>query len=105
MRKVVFKDVDEKTKKLMFCQAKGGVYLFGYHSLQDSSAHSDQFFCTMEDAIESCFEKYDVNEEDWIIIADQPKNCQRDFIIPTRIKGREVGNPVFGYLQQFFKGQ
>jgi biofilm protein TabA len=105
MRKVVFQNIDEKTKKLMLCQAKGGVYLFGYYSLQDSSADWDHFFCTMEDAIESCFEEYGINEEDWIIIVDQPKNCQQDFIIPTRIKGREVGKPVFGQLQQFIKGQ
>ena len=105
MRKVVFKDVDGKTKKLMLCHAKGGVYLFGYYSLQDSFADWDHFFYTMEDAIECCFEDYDVNEEDWIIIADQPENCQQDFIIPTRIKSREVGKPVFGRLQQFVKGQ
>ncbi len=59
----------------------------------------------MEDAIECCFEDYGINEEDWIIIADQPKNCQQDFIIPTRIKGREAGKPAFGQLQQFIKGQ
>lgn len=105
MRKVAFKDIDGKTKKLMLCRAKGGVYLFGYYSLQDSSADWDYFFCTMEDAIESCVEEYDVNEEDWIIIANQPKSCQQDFIIPTRIKGREVGKPVFGHLQRFVKGQ
>ncbi|WP_418360275.1 hypothetical protein [Sphingobacterium detergens] len=105
MRKVVFKDIDGKTKKLMLCQAKGGVYLFGYYSLQDSSADWDHFFCTIEDAIECCFEEYGINEEDWIIIADQSKNCQQDFIIPTRIKGREAGKPAFGQLQQFIKGQ
>lgn len=105
MRKVVFKDIDGKTKKLMLCQAKGGVYLFGYYSLQDSSADWDHFFCTIEDAIECCFEEYGINEEDWIIIADQSKNCQQDFIIPTRIKGREAEKPAFGQLQQFIKGQ
>lgn len=105
MRKVVFQNIDEKTKKLMLCQAKGGVYLFGYYSLQDSSADWDHFFCTIEDAIECCFEEYGINEEDWIIIEDQPKNCQQDFIIPTRIKGREAGKPAFGQLQQFIKGQ
>ncbi len=105
MRKVVFKDIDEKTKKLMLCQAKGGVYLFGYYSSEDSSADWDHFFSTMEDASECCIEEYAINEEDWIIIADQLMHCQQDFIIPTRIKGREVGNPEFGYLQQFIKGQ
>ncbi|MFU1859357.1 hypothetical protein ACK8HY_20320 [Sphingobacterium sp. NGMCC 1.201703] len=105
MRKVVFQNIDEKTKKLMLCQAEGGVYLFGYYSLQDSSADWDHFSYTMEDAMECCFEEYGVNREDWIIIEDQPKNCQQDFIIPTRIKGREDGNPAFGQLQQFIKGQ
>ncbi|MGJ1409092.1 hypothetical protein ACR78Z_05410 [Sphingobacterium thalpophilum] len=105
MRKVVFQNIDEKTKKLMLCQADGGVYLFGYYSLQDSSADWDHFFYTMEDAMECCFEEYGVHEEDWIIIEDQPKNCQQDFIIPTRIKGREVGKPAFGQLQQLIKGQ
>ncbi|WP_286858451.1 MULTISPECIES: hypothetical protein [Sphingobacterium] len=105
MRKVVFKDIDGKTKKMMLCQAKGGVYLFGYYSLEDGSADWDHFFSTMEDASECCIEEYAINEEDWIIIADQPKNCQQDFIIPTRIKGRKVGKPVFGHLQRFVEGQ
>ncbi|MFC3355485.1 hypothetical protein [Sphingobacterium zeae] len=105
MRKVVFQNIEEKTKKLMLCQTNGGVYLFGYYNLQDASADWDHFFCNMDDAIESCLEDYDVNKEDWITIEDQPKNCQQDFIIPTRIKGREAGKPVFGHLQQFVKGQ
>lgn len=104
MRKVVFKDIDGKTKKFMLCQAKGGVYLFGYYSLQDTSADWDQFFSSIEDALECCVEEYDINEEDWIIIADQPKNCQQDFIIPTMVKGRAIGKPAFGHLQQFVNG-
>jgi len=44
MRKVVFKDIAGKTKKLMLCQAKGGVYLFGYYSLEDTAADWDHFF-------------------------------------------------------------
>ncbi|WP_104381623.1 hypothetical protein [Sphingobacterium sp. HMA12] len=105
MRKVVFKDIDGKTKKLMLCQAKGGVYLFGYYSLGDSSADWDHFFSTMEDASACCIEEYAINEEDWIIIADQPIHCQQDFIIPTMVKGREGGKPAFGHLQQFIKEQ
>jgi len=105
MRKVAYKNIDGKTKKLMLCPAKEGVYLFGYYSLQDTSADWDHFFSTIEDANECCLEEYNISEEDWIIIADQPKNCQQDFIIPTMVKGREFGKPAFGHLQHFIKGQ
>ncbi len=105
MRKVIYKDVDDKTKKLMLCKAKEGVYLFGYYSLEDSSANWDHFFSTIEDANECCFEEYNINEEDWIIISDPPKHCQQDFIIPTMVKGREVGKPEYGYLHRKIDGK
>jgi hypothetical protein len=58
MRKVIFKDIDDKTKKLMLCQTQEGVYLFGYYSLQDTSANWDYFFSTIKDANEYCEEEY-----------------------------------------------
>lgn len=105
VRKVIYKDIGDKTKKLMLCQTKVGIHLFGYYCLQDTSANWDHFFSTIEDANECCLEEYNINEEDWIIISDQPKHCQQDFIIPTMVKGRETGKPAFGHLQSFINGK
>jgi hypothetical protein len=105
MRKVAFKDIDDKTKKLMLCQTKEGVYLFGYYSLQDNSANWECFFSTIEDANECCEEEYNIKDEDWITISDQPEHCQQDFIIPTMVKGRDVGKPEYGHLQSFINGK
>jgi len=106
MRKLIYKDLEDgKTKKLMLCKEKGGVYLFGYYCLQDTSANWDHFFSTIEDANECCLEEYNINVEDWIIISDQPKHCQQDFIIPTMIKGRDIEKPEFGHSQSFIDGK
>jgi len=105
MRKVTYKDIDDKTKKLMLCQTKAGVYLFGYYCLQDTCANWDHFFSTIEEANECCLEEYNINEEDWIIISDQPRDCQQDFIIPTMVKGRDIGKPEFAHLQSFINGK
>ena len=100
MRKVIYKDTDDKTKKLMLCQAKKGVFLFGYYSLQDTAASWDHFFSTMHDANECCLEEYAIDEEDWIVISDPPKHCQQDFIVPTIVTtSKDSKTPKSSHIQ------
>jgi len=99
MRKVVYTDIIDEIKKLMIYESIEGVYLFGYDCLQDTSSTWDKWFENMEDAYEHCNTIYNIDKDDWITISDPFENCQHDFILPTRIKGKEFGKPEWGQYQ------
>ncbi|WP_337085140.1 hypothetical protein [Elizabethkingia anophelis] len=105
MRKLAYIDqTDIETKKIMLCQVKKGVYLFGYHYLQDTCANWDYFFATMEDAEECCLEEFGIEKEDWIIISNPLQNCQHDFIMPTMVD-KEAGKAELGYIKSLVNGK
>lgn len=101
MRKVVYIDNDPEIKKLMIYESEEGVFLFGYDCVNDSSAKWDNWIASVHDAEEYCGDIYKIQQQDWIVISDPVKDCQHDFIMPTRAKGREKGTPEFGKLQTY----
>ena len=105
MRKVLYTDFNDQTKKLMLYQAKDGVYVFGYDCLQDTGGNWDCYFETIEDADKFCVEEYDIDKENWITISEPMEYCQHDIIMPTMVKGRDVGKPEFGCLQSLISNQ
>lgn len=104
MRKVIFKDINDKTKKLMIYQAKREVFLFVYNSLEDTSCNWDYWFATLEEADECCQEEYNIAPEEWITIAEPHQHCQHDIISPTRLKGIDIGQIEIGQLQTLIEG-
>ncbi len=88
----------------MLYECLDGVYVFGYDCLQDAGSISDYLQYTLEAAEEFCKDEYGVDSNDWISIADPIDNCQDDFILPTRVKGRERGNPEWGHFQTLVNG-
>lgn len=99
MRKVAFTTGNDSVKKVMLYECSNGVYVFGYDCLQDTSSISDYLQDTVEDAENFCKDEYNINSNNWILIADPLDNCQHDFILPTRVKGKENGNPEWGHFQ------
>jgi hypothetical protein len=99
MRKLAFIDIVDKIQKLMIYQSEEGVFLFGYDCLQDTSSIWDNWFMTMEEANEYCQNVYKIDNEKWISISDPLENCQDDFIMPTKVKGREMNMPEYGKFQ------
>lgn len=99
MRKLAFINIIDEIRKLMIYQSNEGVFLFGYDCLQDTSSKWDNWFMTVEEAEEYCQDVYKVDNDKWISISDPFENCQHDFIIPTRVKGRGTGKPEYGKLQ------
>ena len=97
MRKVAFVNVVDETLKLMIYQCDEGIYLFGYECIQDASSKWDNWFEDLETAAQYCRDKIDDN--DWILISDPCTDCQHDFIMPTRIKGRDSGKPEYGKFE------
>jgi biofilm protein TabA len=98
MRKIAFVKEDSPARKLMIFVSEDGVYLFGYDCVEDSSCVWDKFFSSVEDAEEFAYEAYHILDEDWISISDPHKDCQQDFILPTRIK-RIIEKPLWGKFE------
>jgi hypothetical protein len=99
MRKVAFTSGQDGVRKVMLYECSDGVYVFGYDCLQDSSSISDYFQDTVEAAEDFCKNTYNIETYNWILIADPLDNCQHDFILPTKLKGKENGNPEWGHFQ------
>jgi hypothetical protein len=105
MRTLAFVDIVDETKKLLIYQSNEGVYLFGYDCLQDTSSKWDKWFATIAEAKEYSQDIYKIDESKWISISDPLDNCQHDFIMPTKVKGREDGKPEFGKFQTLINGK
>ena len=90
MRKITFIEVKNETRKLMIYESKDETYLFGYDCLQDSFSKWDLCFSNIEDAEEYCEDNFSVVTEDWILIDKPKKDCQHDFIMPTKRKSKEI---------------
>lgn len=105
MRKVAFTSGQDSVKKVMLYDCSDGVYVFGYDCLQDTASISDYLQDTLEDAEDFCRGEYNLDSNNWILIADPLDNCQHDFILPTRIKGIENGNPDWGHFQTLVAGR
>jgi hypothetical protein len=99
MRKIAFTTGHDSVKKVMLYECSNGVYVFGYECLQDTASISDYLQDTVEDAEDFCKEEYNLENDNWILIADPLDNCQHDFILPTKVKGKENGNPEWGHFQ------
>ena len=105
MRKVIFIDTFDKVKKLMIYELEEGVSLFGYDCVQDTVSIWDNWYLTLEEAKDFCEEMYQVDKENWIDISEPLNNCQHDFILPTKIVGKENGNPQWGQFQTLQNGK
>lgn len=105
MRKVAFTSGQDSVKKVMLYDCSDGVYVFCYDCLQDTASISDYLQDTVEDAEDFCRKEYNLDNDNWIFIADPLDNCQHDFILPTRIKGKENGDLEWVHFQTFIDGR
>ena len=105
MRKIAFVDTFDEVKKLMIYESEDGVYLFGYDCVQDTSSLWDYLYETVEEVEELCFDKYQIDNKQWIDISEPLEDCQHDFIMPTRVIGKKEGNPKWGQFEVFENGK
>jgi hypothetical protein len=99
MRKVAYIEGPGSVRKVMLYKCSEGVFVFCYDCIQDSSSISDQLLDTIEDAEDFCLETYNIQFDNWISISDPLQGCQHDFILPTKVKGKENGKPEWGHYQ------
>ena len=79
--------------------------LYLYDTDYDTACIADYWFENVQQAFDYSNTEYGVKGEDWSAIGVTPQHCQDDWITPTRIPGRETGNPEWGRLQQLVNGQ
>lgn len=100
MRKVAFTWGHDSVRKVILYECTDGVYIFGYDCLQDTASIWDFLQGTVKNAEDFCKDEYNIDSNDWILIADPLDNCQHDFILPTRVKVKENGNPEWGHFER-----
>jgi biofilm protein TabA len=105
MRKLAYIDIFDEIRKLIIYQSDEGVFLFGYDCLQDTSSKWDNWFMNVEEADAYCHDIYKVEDDKWIYISDPLEHCQHDFIMPTRVKGREIENSEYGKFETLIDGK
>ena len=105
MRKVAFIDFEE-IKKIMLYNADGEeTYLFYFDTWHDAPSTKDFLYPSVEEVEEYCLIEYNVKPSDWINISDPQNGCQHDFIAPTKVKGRDTGNPQWGNFERLINGK
>lgn len=89
--------------KIMFYEAKEGVYLFEYFSMDAVQCSADIFY----DSLDDIYEVWNnlIDDRGWIDIDDPLPDCQHDAFIPIRIKGRDTGKPEWGKLETLKDGK
>lgn len=102
MRKVTFVKSNNLIRKLMVYESRTCFHLFLYDSLDDRASIADFTFHNLESVDLYCLETYNVNDDDWIPISDPLRDAQVDFIKPTYIKGKDIGDPPWGKYQYLF---
>lgn len=105
MREIAFVDIIDEIRKVLIFESGEGVYLFGYDCLQDTSSKWDNWYTTVEEAKEYCKDIYHIDNDKWIAIAEPLEFCQHDFILPTKIKGRETSKLQYGKFQTLVNGK
>lgn len=91
MRKITFIKTPEPIQKLMLYEYSGGVYLFGYDCLNDTSSIWDMHYDSVIESLEYCNETFSTTDEDWIEISGPEPDCQHDFILPTKKQNADGG--------------
>jgi len=89
----------------MIYDSPEGAYLFGYDSLADTSSNWDNWFSSPEEAEEYCSDTFNIKADDWMIISEPEKDCQHDFILPTKVVFDENGAPQWGNFQTFINNE
>ncbi len=99
MRKLAFIKSSHPIRKIIIYETHEIVHLFLYDSVDDRACIADFTFNMIESADIYCKETYGVDKTNWIHISDPLPGCQVDFIKPTRLKGRDADDPLWGRFQ------
>ncbi len=84
--------------KIMVYKTKNtGVFVFLYCSKDAMQCSFDCYYDELSDALEDWQDQID--ENGWHEIDDPLPYCQHDTFLPIRVKGRNIGKPIWGQLE------
>ncbi|MDR1015275.1 MAG: Maf family protein [Coriobacteriales bacterium] len=97
MRKMAFVSAENETglKKVMLCACGNGVYLYGYDTIVDCNSVLSEWYEKLDEAERHCVDVYHIQADDWISVPEPLDSCNHDYLMPVRIKGRDIGRPEF----------
>ena len=105
MRKIALvRNNHPDVKRVIVYESDNGVYLFPCASLKDGSAIGDDWFANLSGVDKYCAEEYGIESKDWEYIDDPLDGCQHDWIVPVRVKGRNIGQPQWDSLERLENG-
>lgn len=89
--------------KVMIHQAKDGVFVYLYTSIDAVFCSSDHYYQDVADAREAW--DLELDARGWIQIEDPLPECQHDSVLPIRVKGRNTGHPQWDQLEILVDGE
>ena len=89
--------------KIMFYETSEGIYLYMYSDLDSNESISDYLYENIEDLYEDF--NHLIDERGWIQIDDPLPYCQHDSFSPIRVKGRNIGKPIWGEYEILIDGK
>lgn len=88
----------EKIYKIMIYETQDkSSYVFLYNSIDAVIGCGDEWYENLSDALAAW--TIDVDSNGWHQINDPLPDCQDDAFLPIRVKGRNIGKPIWGSLE------
>lgn len=103
MRKWAYISQESEYKKVMIYSSDEGVYVFLYNSPDAVFCSSDEYYENEEEALADWEDK--IGPDGWHTSDDPLPGCQHDSILPIRVKGRDLGKPLWGRYEILVDGE
>jgi len=103
MRKWAYISQESEYRKVMIYPSDEGVYVFLYNSPDAVFCSSDEYYENEEEALADWEDK--VGPNGWYTIDDPLPYCQHDSTLPIRVKGRDIGKPLWGRYEILVDGE
>src|SRR5690242_8384151 len=95
---------EDVRRLILYKHSDDAVYVFSSRSVDDSGPGADEWFMSVEDAEAYATERFGITSEMWQALPDPEPFCQHDCLVPTRVKGRDKGQPQWGELERLIEG-
>ena len=73
-------------KRVILHACDAGVYVFPSASTEDAGGLGDEWYETVDAALQACREAYGIEDKMWQDVPDPEPGCQHDWIAPVRVR-------------------
>lgn len=92
----------EMQKIMLYQTPCGETYVFLYTQKDAQHCQADEWYADWQKALDVWD---NVPHSAWIAINDPLPDCQHDAALPIRVKGRQLGKPLWGQYEILQNGQ